>query len=342
MLAAILCGAIVGGAAGKSSAFRCSLWVAPTGADTDAGTRAKPFATLTKLAGSLAPGQTGCLVPGSSFRMREVITAVGSRKARVTITTGPGGPRAVLSNGIETTEASRYLTLRNLTIRATSSVGAESLVGTAILRGYSTALTNSDVGPGTLTAAGRSCVVLDHAGSALIQGNVLHRCNGTSPGRYGAGVLAAITTGARISDNMIFGNAGGDGIAFSPNAQVSVARGNLIVDNLGGVYFGGDAKTASRGNRVERNVITRSRKFDIHSAYNPGAPIGSNNLVRQNCLWSPRATTAAGTGFTMRANRKINPRTVRLPHRYALASSSPCKPAPAQSQGTTVIDILFP
>ena len=256
----IVCCAFVGGADGKSAAVRCSLWAAPTGADTDAGTRAKPFATVAKLARSLAPGQTGCLVQGSSFPTREVITAVGSRKARVTITTGPGGPRAVLLNGIETTQASRYLTLTNLAIGATNGVGAESPAGTVMMRGYSTALTNSDVGPGTMKDGGRSCVVLDHAGSALIHGNVLHQCNGINAQSYGAGVLAATSAGARISDNVIFGNAGGDGIALSPNAQVSVASGNLIVDNLGGIYFGGDAKTASRGNRIEQNVITRSRQ----------------------------------------------------------------------------------
>ena len=155
-------------------------------------------------------------------------------------------------------------------------------------------------------------------------------------------MLVAVAAGATTSGNVIFGNAGGDGIGLSPNAQASVARGNLIVGNLGGVYFGGDAKTASRGNRVEENVVARSRRFDVHSAYSPGAPVGSGNLVRRNCLWSPNATTAAGTGFTMRANRRIDPRLLRLRHRYVLAGSSPCKPAPPASGGTSVTDILFP
>ena len=93
--------------------------------------------------------------------------------------------------------------------------------------------------------AGRSCVVLDHAGSAFFHGNVLHQCNGIESGRYGAGVFAAITAGARITDNVILGNHGGDGIAFSPNAQVSIARGNLIVRDLGEICFGGDAQTVS-------------------------------------------------------------------------------------------------
>ena len=195
-----------------------------------------------------------------------------------------------------------------------------------ILRGYSTALRGSRVGPGSLKEAGRSCVVLEHARAAMIRGNVLHDCDGASPGQYGAGVLAAISAGARIVGNVIYGNAGGDGIAFSPNAQFSVARRNLIVDNTGGIYFGGDAKTASRGNRVEQNVIARSGKFVVHSAFGPsGSPVGSRNLVRANCIWGSGASMALGNGFAMSGNRKVNPRVVaRTGGGYRLSSSSPC------------------
>ena len=92
--------------------MRCSLWASPSGADTNPGTKASPFLSLDKLAKSLAPGQTGCLPPGSTFGKREAITAAGtSGKGRITITTAPGGRRALLANGIETTQATRYLTL---------------------------------------------------------------------------------------------------------------------------------------------------------------------------------------------------------------------------------------
>jgi hypothetical protein len=233
--------------------------------------------------------------------------------------------REPFSDGIETTQATRYLTLANLVIGANDKSATRDVAGTVILRGYSTALTRSDVGPGTLTEAGRSCVVLDHAGRALIDGNVLHDCNGESPGLYGAGVLASTSAGAQIVDNVIFGNTDGDALAFSPNAQVSVARRNLMVDNLGGIYFGGDQKVAARDNLVEQNVITRSSRFDVHSAYGPNSPVGVANLVRKNCIWSPGAVTAAGVGFRMGANRKANPRIVNVQGTYRLAASSPCR-----------------
>jgi len=321
---ALIAAAVSGTAGGSTSAVRCSLWAAPYGVDTNAGTKVAPFLTLTRLASTLAPGQTGCLPAGASFTTREVITAVGTGTGRVTITTAPGGGRAVLTDGIETTQATRYLTLTNLAIGALDNSATRSVPGTVILRGFSPALTHSDVGPGTLKEIGRSCVVLDHAGSALVGGNVLHECNGTSPGLYGAGVLAATSVGARILDNVIFGNAGGDALAFSPNAQVSVARRNLMVDNLGGIYFSGGPKVASRDNRIEQNVITRDSRFDVHSAYAPGTPVGTGNVVTRNCIWSPAAVTASGSGFKLVANRKVNPRVVKVQGTYRLAASSPC------------------
>ncbi len=323
--AAVVAAIVAGAAGGSSAAARCNLWVAPTGADTNPGTQVSPLLTLGKLAASLAPGQTGCLAPGTSFAKREVITAVGSTGGRITITSAPGGARAILTDGIETTQATRFLTLTNLTIQALDDSATRDVPGTVILRGYSTALTHSDVGPGTLKEAGRSCIVLDHAGSALIDGNVLHECNGASPGHYGAGVLAATSAGARILDNVIYGNAGGDALAFSPNAQVSLARRNLIIDNLGGIYFGGDAKIASRDNQVAQNVIASSSRFDVHSAYGLNSPVGSGNIVQKNCIWSPGTVTAAGTGFRMGVNRRVNPRVVKGQGTYRLAASSPCR-----------------
>lgn len=322
---AFVAAALSGAASGSPSAARCNLWAAPSGIDTNPGTQVAPFLTLTKLAATLAPGQTGCLPAGTSFPTREVITAVGTRAARITITSAPGGARAILADGIETTQATRFLTLTNLAIGALDDSPNRNVAGTVVLRGYSTALTRSDVGPGTLKEAGRSCVLLDHAGSALIDGNVLHECNGASPSLYGAGVLASIAVGARIHDNVIYGNVGGDAIAFSPNAQVSRARFNLIVDNLGGIYFGGDTKVASRDTLVEQNVITGSSRFDVHSAYGSNRPVGSGNVVRRNCIWSPGAVTAAGAGFRVGANRNVNPRVVKGQGTYRLAASSPCR-----------------
>ena len=124
--------------------------------------------------------------------------------------------------------------------------------------------------------------MLDHAGSALIDGNVLHECNGASPGLYAPGAGGAPRS-ARASRQHHLGNAGGDALAFSPNAQVSVARRNLIVDNLSGIFFSGGPKVASRDNRIELNMITRNCRFDVQQRVR-GERAGGNGQPRHEEL----------------------------------------------------------
>jgi len=324
-VAALLAVSVAGGASASPVAVKCALWAAPFGSDTNPGTQVAPFLTIGKLALTLTPGQTGCLAAGTTFAKREVITGVGSPTGRITITTPPGGAPAVLADGIETTQATRFLTLTNLVIRALGGHGSQAVSGTVVLRGYSPALTHSDVGPGNLANVGRSCVVLDHAGAALVDRNVLHNCNGASPGLYSAGVLAATSVRAHISNNVIFGNAGGDALAFAPNAQLSLASRNLMVDNLGGIYFGGASTVASRDNMIEWNMFALDERFDVHGSHRPNAPQGVGNVVRLNCIFSPRAKTASGTGFTMGANRKVHLHFVKANGTYRLAPTSPCR-----------------
>ena len=237
---AIVIAVVAAEAAGAgSAAIRCNLWVSPNGEDTDPGSQSHPLRTLTRLASSLAPGQVGCLAPGSTFANREVITAVGSAKGRITITTAPGGARAVLGDGIETTQASRYLTLTNLTIEGTSNVTARAgdsdrarlLDGVDALGGRP----GHPEGDRPLVRGPRPCRHLARVRQhpARVQRQLTRPVRRRGSRRH--------LCGARIFDNVIFGNAGGDGIAFSPNAQTSLARGNLVIANLGGIYFGGDA-----------------------------------------------------------------------------------------------------
>src|SRR5438067_1459095 len=62
--AAIAAGVILG-SGGASAAVSCTNYASPTGSDTAAGTKAAPFKTVTRLASSLNPGETGCLIAGT-------------------------------------------------------------------------------------------------------------------------------------------------------------------------------------------------------------------------------------------------------------------------------------
>ena len=75
---------------------------------------------------------------------------------------------------------------------------------------------------------------------------------------------------------------------------------------------------------IERNVIALDKRFDVHGSHRPNTPQGVGNVVRLNCIFSPAATTASGTGFTMRANRKVHVHVVKANGTYRLAPTSPC------------------
>lgn len=297
--------------------LRCDRWASPRGADSNPGTRARPFRTVTRLARKLRPGQRGCLEPGATFDDRIVLAVSGGRHAPVTITSGPGR-RAILSQGIELRSSARYVELENLVLRARP--GTPSATATVVLRGYAVHLEGSDISAGSGVDVPRTCVLLDHAGAAVIERNTIHHC-GTGA-NYASGISASISVNARIADNTVYANPG-DGVTLAPDAQRSRVTQNLLVENEAGVYFGGAAKYASRDNRVTRNVVTESRRYAVHGSYKQGAPHGSGNFVLDNCFW--RTARVGGNGFTAARNREVDPHVVPAAGSYLLASSSPCK-----------------
>ena len=87
-----------------------------------------------------------------------------------------------------------------------------------------------------------------------------------------------------IEQNWIYDNPD-RGIQFYPNSQGAVVRGNVIDGNGEGIIFSGDYGFASAGNVVKGNLITNSRlRHDVESWYPDGNPIGTRNVVRDNCI----------------------------------------------------------
>jgi hypothetical protein len=317
LVAALLATAGVCVATAGAGSPRCDRWASPRGADSNPGTRARPFRTVARLARRLKPGQRGCLEPGATFPDRIVLAVSGGPHVPITIVSGPG-PRAILSQGIELRSSARYVRLQNLVLRARS--GTPSASATVVLRGYDIHLEDSDISAGAGVDVPRTCVLLDHAGAAVIARNTVHHC-GTGA-NYASGIAASISVNARIADNTVYANPG-DGLTLAPDAQRSRVSRNLFVENEAGVYFGGAARYASRDNRVTRNVVTESRRYAVHGSYKPGAPHGSGNLVLDNCFW--RTARVGGNGFTAARNRAVDPRVVPAGGSYRIARSSPCK-----------------
>jgi hypothetical protein len=295
----------------------CSAWASPRGADANPGTRARPYRSVGRLAGSLKPGQRGCLEPGSTFDQRVVLHVSGAPHAPITISSGAGG-RAILAQGIELASSARYVHLEGLIVRARP--GTPSAIATVVIRGYAIYFENSDVSAGSGVDVPRTCVLLDHAGGAVIERNTIHHCGVGQ--NYASGINANISVNARIADNTVYANPG-DGLALSPDAQRSFVTRNLFVENEAGVYFGGAAKFASRDSRVIRNVVTQSRRYAVHGSYKQGLPVGSHNLVLDNCLW--QTARLGGTGYMAARNRVVDPQVIAVGGSYTLRPGSPCK-----------------
>ena len=305
---------VAGHARGTSG---CHLWASPSGADSNPGTRARPFRSVKRLALRLKPGQRGCLEPGTTFDERIVLAVAGAPHAPVTISSGPG-PRATLAQGIELRPSARYVRLQKLVLRARP--GTPSATATVVLRGYAIHLEGSDVSAGAGVDVPRTCILLQHAGAAVVADNTVHHC-GTGA-NYASGIAASISVNAQIADNTIYANPG-DGVTLAPNAQRSRVTRNLLVENEAGVYFGGAAKYASRDNRVTRNIVSESRRYSVHGSYKPGAPHGRRNFVLDNCVW--RTARMGGNGFTAARNRDVDPRVVPASGSYRVSASSPCR-----------------
>ena len=88
----------------------------------------------------------------------------------------------------------------------------------------------------------------------------------------------------RIVGNRIYDNAD-VGVHMYPDAQRTYVARNVIDSNGEGVLFGGTVEVAPRDNLVEHNLITNSRtRYNVESHFEPGGPIGENNVVRKNCI----------------------------------------------------------
>jgi parallel beta-helix repeat protein len=135
-----------------------------------------------------------------------------------------------------------------------------------------------------------------------------------------------------ITQNVIHHNAD-RGIQLYPNAWRTRVAYNTIDANGEGVLIAGNPTWASSYNVVERNVITNSTARDNVEAYwPPDAPIGTANLVRDNCVFGGARDNGDGgiqprvLGTVVSGNLVADPRYVdQAARNYDLSADSPCE-----------------
>ena len=295
----------------------CDKVASPFGSNSYAGTVAKPYATVEKLAGSLTKGQTGCL-RGGIYQRDVEITRGGSFSAPITITSFPGEQATVLGR-LHVADTANNVAIQELTLDGRNGDNLPS----PTVNGDNAAFRDNDV----TNRHTSICFLLGsreygRAKGTVIERNRIHNCGLLPPTNHHHGIYIEAADGARIIDNWIYDNAD-RGIQMFPDAQRSYIARNVLDGNGQNVVF----SRASANNVVENNVISNSivryniEDFDL---------VGGGNVVRRNCLWSTRhpgnaAGILPGIHVGLVDNLATDPGYVnRAAKDYRLLPGSPC------------------
>jgi len=278
---------VVGGGSGgepgssASSGRGCDRVASPRGSDANRGTKARPYATVGKLANSLRPGQTGCLRRGV-YRGRVKVRKGGRAGAPTTIRSYPG-ERATVRGRIHVANSANHVVIRQLFLDGRNRATLPS----PTVNGNNIAFRDNDV----TTRHTTICFLLGSReyGRALrtvIERNRIHDCGRLPPTNHHHGIYVEASSGARITDNWIYDNAD-RGVQLFPDARRTYVARNVIDGNGEGLVF----SRKSAHNVVEHNVISHPVvRYNIEDF----ELSGDGNVARRNCLWSARHPDQAG------------------------------------------------
>ena len=305
---------------GVAAAQDCARYAAPTGHDANAGIAQAPFATVSKLAEALTPGQTGCLQ--GAFTGVQTIDDGGSPGSPITLRSSPGQTATINALVINDHNASMIantdVVLDGVRIqRATDGIALRVLADRVTLRGL-------DV---SNTAVGSVCVQVgggpDRARDLLIEGSRMHSC---SSGDYA--VTFESSDRAVMRDTYIYGNDSTRAIQIYPDAQQTVIERVIAHSSKAdseAVHFGGDAATAPSNTDIRRSILQAPKAVTFF--WEPGH-VGTGNVIREGCV---SGTLAAQTGWSLDAATTI----LEIPgSSTARATTSGCfPPARAAASG---------
>jgi Right handed beta helix region/Polysaccharide lyase len=301
-------------ASGSSS---CTKVASTTGSDSASGTEAAPFRTAEKLVSSLSSGQTGCLRAGTYSTDNQVKVS----KAGITLASYPG-ERARLKTRLWIAEGANGVTVQDLVL---DGVNADDLPSPTVNANDAVFRNNEVTNEHTAICFDLGSRTYGRANRTLIEDNRIHDCGSLPATNHDHGIYVARADYTVIRDNLIYRNAD-RGIQLYPDAQHSTITGNVIDGNGQGILFAGDFGEASSNNLVENNLITNAQlRYNVESWYPDGNPIGTGNIVRNNCIWGGERGNIDGPGFSATGNLIANPLYLdRASGNFALQGGSPC------------------
>ena len=311
----------------------CTLYASPEGSEGASGSIEDPFPSVQRLADSLSPGQTGCLLKGT-YREPDALLRIGA--PGITLRSAPG-TRAEIRGRLWIRRSADYVTVRDLDLVGSApprNPGDESSSVTVNARGVR--LINNNITNHNSTI----CISLGNprwgpASNTLIKHNRIHHCGKLPPTNHHHGIYIGYATHTKVIANLIYKNAD-RGIQLYPNAQNSTIKGNIIDANGEGILFSGLREHSSSGNLLENNIISNSRvRWNVAANWRRAQAPGTDNLLSRNCLWASNpdpyyrkdgGVTSGRPGFTATRNLIAKP-LYAAPGRgdYRLREDSPCR-----------------
>jgi parallel beta-helix repeat protein len=297
-LAAPLLPASASGAPATVAGSACTRYASPSGNDAAAGTKEAPYKTAQRLVGSLASGQVGCLRAGTYAQ------DVTISRAGVTLT-AYAGEHATIIGRVWVKAGADGVVISGLSL---DGKNAQALPSPTV-NANNVQIVDNDISNENTEI----CLLIGsdwgRARHTLVQRNRIHNCGKLPSQNEDHGIYVSEADDTQIVDNAIYDNAD-RGIQLYPDAQRTVIRDNIIDGNGEGIIFSGDDGLAASGTLVEHNVIADSTiRANVESWYPVGNPVGSGNLVRDNCIGRAATKSAigsAGIGFTATSNVSTN------------------------------------
>ncbi len=271
----------------------CSLYAAPNGSDSASGSATAPLKTVQRLADSLTAGQVGCLRAGTygdSASAGEAFKQLKVSRPGIALTSAPGEV-ARIDARVWVAKGANGVTLENLYLDGANSRNLPS----PTVNAENTVFRHDEVTDDhTGICFSLGAATYGEAKGTVIEESRIHACGAEPSTNQHHGIYVAEAQNTLIRGNWIYDNVN-RGIQLYPSAKGTTITGNVIYGNGEGVIFSGDESTASSGSLVAHNVIAGSEiRRNVESYYEAGAPIGTGNVVKENCTYGAPTPYYAG------------------------------------------------
>ncbi|SFD10384.1 right-handed parallel beta-helix repeat-containing protein [Massilia yuzhufengensis] len=270
---------------------RTHLYVAPSGSDSNPGTRDEPFRTLTRAAQAVTPGTTVHVAPGTYFGGVRTATH-GTAEARIVFeSTERGGARLVPP--LDSRQPAAWDNRANyLDIVGFEVDGGQYQSGMKWLSGIYNGGSHNGIHHNHIHHIGNDvpCEAKGGAGigidsyykgnDAEVAGNHVHDI-GPPECRYMHGIY--VSTTASVRDNIIY-RASGAGIHLWHDASHVTIRGNTVAACGTGIVVGGGDFYHSKGPNDHTHTMNNIVYDNGHGILEQGA-IGANISYRNNLVF---------------------------------------------------------